>query len=88
MGAPDSLFEAAGRLKQMRDGLFVRRSNEKGGGGGGGWGGSALFNDSALDLSSSLKCTNGMMGNEAVMDGCLALVAFRGYFFPSLWSRW
>lgn len=36
VGAPDSLFEAAGRLKQMRDGLFVRRCNQKGGGGGGG----------------------------------------------------
>lgn len=24
-----------------------------------------------------------MMENEAVMDGCLALVAFRGYFFPA-----
>lgn len=39
-------------------------------------GGSALFHDSALDLSSSLKCANGMMENEADVNGCLALTHF------------
>lgn len=57
MGAPDSLFEAAGRLKQMREGLLVKRSNRRGGGEGIRGGGSALFlrQNSTCNLSSLLK---------------------------------
>lgn len=47
MGAPDSLFEAAGLLMQMREGQFGRRANQRGGGGGATVGGEVCLGSKA-----------------------------------------